>query len=762
MSEEYFSYLETSKTSIDLLKLRKSQKIAEHFSKSKLVDDLNYYAVEKNGEVVTEVIVFEFICHSVPPINSAGINYRERLALEISKDDTLLIKVLALRKNFPILPHQNYARHGCPKDLCLYFEPADVVNRTWTAQNLLFRIKNWIVNSSLGILHAYDQPLENQFFESQYELVLPWDYLEKAAKNSVGNLAIDRIVTRSNSTETIIVSESNNPNFKPFKIVKLFLPKIVHGQIYVHPSSLEELHDYMATHRLDFHKAMRDALIPLVEGGYSPAPGEMTFFLLHIPLCRQEHLEPEKMQIIGLVCLKNIGEIGKSLGFLFDMEDNQDTKKYFTTMIIGGKNPPILDESWRQTEISPVSILFNNNPSKSRLQSGLSSEGPNGIIVGVGALGSTILDFWLRSGWGKWTIVDNDHIKPHNLSRHIATAEHIGLSKVDTLARIADCIIGGANPVSPIEVDALKLLEEQYENKTKDADLVLDFSTTLSYPRAASIKRNLPRHISGFVTPSANAGVILAEDKSRECSMLTVEGQYYRALISHGWGENHLTGNNGKFWSGASCRDASLVMPYSKIALFSALICERIQKIYDTSEGEIVIFERSDDNGEINIHSYQARKEVKVERGNFTVSYDDGLYEKFMQMRLTNLPNETGGILLGYYDFNIGRIVIVDALPAPRDSISERNTFVRGIEGQSKIVENINKKTANVVGYIGEWHSHPDGSSSFPSKDDIIQLCGLSSSLAEEGLPAIQLIVSETEIRPIVAEYQSDKWIILG
>ena len=313
MSVEYFLFpTNGTKINIGSLSIRKSQKIAQFFVNSKLVENIDCYALETEDNAVIETIVFDFLSDSVPPNNSVGLNYSERLALEIYSDESRLIRVLALRKNFPLLPHQNHTRAGDPKELCLYFEPADVVNRTWTAQNLLFRIQNWIVKSSLGILHADDQPLENQFFESPYELILPWDYKDKAANNIAGNLAIENVVTRSNETKTIILSENQNSNFNPFKIVRLFLPKIVHGQIHVHPSSLEEMHDYMATHGLDFHKVMRDAIIPFVKGGYAPAPGEMTFFLLHIPLCRQENLEPEKIQIIGLVCLKNIGEIGKA------------------------------------------------------------------------------------------------------------------------------------------------------------------------------------------------------------------------------------------------------------------------------------------------------------------------------------------------------------------------------------------------------------------------------------------------------------------
>ena len=57
-----------------------------------------------------------------------------------------------------------------------------------------------------------------------------------------------------------------------------------------------------------------------------------------------------------------------------------------------------------------------------------------------------------------------------------------------------------------------------------------------------------------------------------------------------------------------------------------------------------------------------------------------------------------------------------------------------------------------MVGYIGEWHSHPPGHSASPSRDDIEQLVHLTLGMAEDGLPAIQLIVGEQDLHLLQGE----------
>jgi len=97
-------------------------------------------------------------------------------------------------------------------------------------------------------------------------------------------------------------------------------------------------------------------------------------------------------------------------------------------------------------------------------------------------------------------------------------------------------------------------------------------------------------------------------------------------------------------------------------------------------------------------------------------------------------------------------IVIVDVLPAPSDSKQSRGHFERGVEGLMQVVAEVQRRTANVVGYLGEWHSHPRGHSAKASGDDVLQLLNLSQKMAEEGLPFLQLIVGEKDVQVYVGQ----------
>ena len=63
-----------------------------------------------------------------------------------------------------------------------------------------------------------------------------------------------------------------------------------------------------------------------------------------------------------------------------------------------------------------------------------------------------------------------------------------------------------------------------------------------------------------------------------------------------------------------------------------------------------------------------------------------------------------------------------------------------------KILSQCKYRTANIVDYIGEWHSHPKGASSQKSDKDIKQLKEITAGMAVEGLPAVMVIVAEHEI----------------
>jgi integrative and conjugative element protein (TIGR02256 family) len=89
---------------------------------------------------------------------------------------------------------------------------------------------------------------------------------------------------------------------------------------------------------------------------------------------------------------------------------------------------------------------------------------------------------------------------------------------------------------------------------------------------------------------------------------------------------------------------------------------------------------------------------------------------------LASWPNETGGILVGYYTERHETAIVSQLPPAPTDSVSARARFVRGLRGlQELLVRLWNQNPRNREYYLGEWHFHP-GQEPIPSPQDEAQM----------------------------------------
>lgn len=97
--------------------------------------------------------------------------------------------------------------------------------------------------------------------------------------------------------------------------------------------------------------------------------------------------------------------------------------------------------------------------------------------------------------------------------------------------------------------------------------------------------------------------------------------------------------------------------------------------------------------------------------------------------------------MLGYVDHAVRTIYVVGVLPAPADSKGEATGFVRGVEGLEATVAESSRRTAGIVGYLGEWHSHPPFNSPSPSGDDRALLAHLAAALRDDGEPALMMII---------------------
>src|SRR5437868_6453545 len=249
------------------------------------------------------------------------------------------------------------------------------------------------------------------------------------------------------------------------------------------------------------------------------------------------------------------------------------------------------------------------------------------------------------------------------------------------MSELYPTVLDGDGAITALHADACDEENVEVRKATTRASLVVDASTTLEYPRLASTWLDAGRHASIFVTPDANGSVLLIEDAKRVRKLRTLEAQYYRALITQEWGSVHLDRHLGKYYSGASCRDISLVMPHSRLQAHAAMLSEQLQLASLDVEAAIRVWHRDPLQGTVVLHETSVFDEIALDLDDLTLFIDGGLTAKLRAMRAAGLPSETGGILLGYYDFNVKAVVVVDALPAPQDSRSSRTTFQRGIDG---------------------------------------------------------------------------------
>ena len=697
-----------------------------------------------------EALVVDVECDEIPNRNPVGLRSPERLAIVVGVGGDSPPAVLALRQDFPAVMHLNATPAGEPRSLCLYFEPHRSVMRSWTAPKFLRRIQWWLLKTSQGALHAADQPLELPFFDTGWELVIPADFDQLRQQADVRFFAtfIEPAHLRGTSTLMLQTAAVGNARVEGMGIAIIDCPPIVQGSRTDIPSTLGAAADELAGRGLNLAAMLRDTLWQQIQATGEALKGASERFvvMLNVPVCREIGAPAERTQRLALLTAVGRLELGLRLGAYTRVDG-----RVFKDTPIGGRAPT--EGDWRSLLTLPAAVLDAPSRQAFRTLSATPNNGPDtAVMVGAGALGSELLNLWTRAGWGSWTIIDSDHVKPHNLARHAAFFNQIGQPKASACRALVDLVHGTAGAARAIVADACDRTSEVVGTALAGAGLVVDCSTTVDFPRWTSASAHAARYASVFLTPNGRGSVLLLEDRGRECRLRTLEAQYYRALLNHAWGQHHLDGHLGSFWSGASCRDISYKLPHSSVVAHAATLAEQLIRQHERPQAVIRAWHRDPETGAIEVFDVPVHAPIVRPRGPLTAHLDKGLEDKLRQLRAERLPEESGGVLLGYHDLNLGEAVIVDVLPPPPDSRHSTGHFERGVEGLLESYSEVQRRTGNVVGYLGEWHSHPPGHNARQSPDDLLQLFKLALGMADDGLPVIQLIVGERDLELYAGE----------
>lgn len=669
----------------------------------------------------------------------------ERIAIQIDGADTKSPDALALRDDFPSVPHLNMYRNAKPRSLCLYDQPWEEIRPGWTAAGFLERIRWWLSQTSRGELHGEDQPLEPLMFSHGFELVVS----SRFGRADGQCLEIVRVVLVDGQDGRVLVADDEQAFDRGGLMcaaIYIETPTRQHGVIQRTPSTIRELAELVDSAEFSLVERLRGELRNLPEElrrNRERRRSLRPLLVLGLPKSRRDDGAIETIELKGFLCadcLESAGAgvgawdvVGDDLGHPLSVEPQHDGSKVNVVVV-----NVVRRLTWNRA------ALHSGNPAREPMEI---------VAVGVGALGSQVAMNLARSGFGKWTIIDNDAFMPHNAVRHVLEGGYaVGRNKamcmsvyMNSLADDEPIAVGiPANYLTPGD------REKRIGAATSTADVILDMSASVAVSRAIAAGDSKARAMSVFLSPTGNDLVVLAEDANRSIRLNDLEMLYYAAVATSGELSGHLSTPDGSARYGAACRDVSAQMDQAVIGTLAGIAASAVRSQLKDDAATIRVWRCDSSALSVEAVNVAVASVLAQEQHGWSVCVGTDLLRGVADLRSTRLPNETGGILLGGIDFERRQIHIVIALPSPTDSEEWPTMYIRGVKGLRRARDRIVESSAGNLDYLGEWHSHPKGVATVPSEDDLKVFDWIAALTKPDGRPPVMLICGDDGARVFV------------
>lgn len=691
-----------------------------------------------------EIVVFE-VDVEVPQRPVHDIHRVEHLAVVFSGDDKMP-ETLALRTNFPLVPHLMLGGDEYPRYLCLYEQPFRELRLSWTVAGHFQRVRHWLAATADGTLHAPDQPLEPLLMGGLGTLIIPPSLLN-AEKDHLPKLLAVTIPNPGDSHWVLVAQEDDGadrqtrysgqpPDIRFTAFVLRGTPQ-THGVIPKQPTNLAELDAFLrpaGIHLLDRLRAQFR-----IWHGHEPLLDTKLALILALPKARYTGAEAEAVEVRAFGSPMTLGEIGEKIGVLKNYRHVNGGRRYAKPFIGTEEHP---DQA--RVHLFNVNFAFTGDQA-SVLNGQLTQDHSPVVALGLGALGSHVFINAVRSGFGQWTLIDDDVLLPHNLSRHALDGSAVATSKATALAAVANRTISGPAVARAIVADVLSpgFAKQEIEDALDGAAIIVDMTASVPVARyLAHEAKSGGRRVSLFLNPSGSDLVMLAEDNDRKIPLNWLEMIYYRELVRQRPLESHLSRAGDRVRYGQSCRDLSSTIPQEKVALHASIGSRAVRAVQSETSAVIAMW-RSDDEMNVAKVGLRPNPPVVEKYGDWSLFTDQALLDKIHRLRVDKLPRETGGILVGAFDKQRKILYVVDVIESPPDSQEQPTLYIRGSAGLSAELERIRRVTAGGLDYVGEWHSHPDGVSCRCSPDDRRVFQWLTDLMRPEGSPAVMLIACD-------------------
>lgn len=682
-----------------------------------------------SGEAAETVVCDVEVERPQRPVND--IHRIERIAVTFVPADNSYPEVLALRDNFPRVTHTNLRLTEFPRSLCLYDQPWPQIALRWTAAGFIERIRFWLAETAKGTLHQGDQPLEQLILGSLYTIVLPHDLFDGKKEGEHEELHV-RLAANVNDCRLLIAKGGKGEGGLPFVALSFLAGLQMHGVIRRNPRNLQELDAFLQPTGISLLDRLREKL---PDWNTKELLDKRVLIVLAFPLMRDGRKAVEATDLWVFASTSSVAEIGVDIGIW-------EKSEYGLGQVMS-RNP---NRNGQSVSLDVIAPQFDLSRDSAAAGSGLGADARKTVAIGAGALGSQVIKTLALTGFGRWCVIDEDILFPHNLVRHELGRWALGHPKAFSLADDVHSIFEEKEKPTWFEADILRPGEdvEKIEEEFGAAELILDIAASIPVSRHLTHDVQSPaRRVAAFLNPQGTDLVVLAEDAQRTLQLDCLEMQYYRAIATDPRLKDHLLPAEGRIRYARSCRDVTSTIPNHFVMLHAANAANAVRQAVDGEDAAIRVWRSDHKTGEVRHIEITASTWARNRFLDWALLVDDHLMSRIAELRASKLPNETGGVLIGAYDLSRKIVYVTDTIPSPPDSEEWPTLYIRGKRGLAPQVDKIREMTDGQLEYVGEWHSHPDGCSCRPSNDDLKVFGWLTKNMDDAGLPALMTIAGQ-------------------
>jgi Prokaryotic E2 family A/ThiF family/Prokaryotic homologs of the JAB domain len=415
-------------------------------------------------------------------------------------------------------------------------------------------------------------------------------------------------------------------------------------------------------------------------------------------------------------------------------------------------------------------------PQRAREISSITTEPQWGrtALFGCGALGSKIALHFARSGQTKLDLIDPDGLTTHNLVRNGLLANRLGQNKAYALKQEINAIF--QNDPS-LDIAVFKSSLEEFligENKERLLNCSWIFDATASRTALEALccadLLARPDCFRCEIADGGGIGLVTIEGPGRNPRLDDIQAQLFDLSLDDPslsrWLQEARNEREGRVGShmeqivlGLGCRTETLKLSDDIISFHASTFAMEFRQLneqgLDRQTGGLRIVKLNvPEMPSTAIEKFEILPVKVVPNANqkgtgWEMRLKHGLAEQMQTELDRNRPKETGGLLIGMINFKRKIVYVTRLLEAPKDSVGSGQCFVRGIMDLPEDIDAITEASGGLLGYVGEWHTHPNGSRKLSIRDKQA-ITQLRQQLEPSGLVTLVILVTDEGLTPFI------------